>query len=414
MHLAFLCQPFDSPRPPSPNSLGLWVYEVARRVPPDWRVTVYMRAGGRRCRSEQAGRIRYCGIPIRYDALAARMCPRRDEGVPTFARAATHRLYASAAALDMRRTGVDVVHVINFSQFVPVLRRLAPRAHIVLNMVCEWLSQLDPGLIEPRIGRADVVMGCSDYITNLVRARFPGVPTAFRTVGNGIDPAAMAPTAPPVTPREPRILFVGRVSPEKGVHTLVEAMSDVVRRIPEVKLDILGGRAQLPRGYLVDLSEDPHVRKLGRFYRGEDREVYVRELEAAVAAAGLERYVTFHDAVPYDEVSRFYRQAAVVVNPSLSESFGRSLIEAMAVAVPVVATRVGGMPEIVDHGRQGLLVPPEDAAALADALVHVLANPAGAARLGQAGRKKVEERYTWDHIAAEATKVYTETHHGAV
>jgi len=360
------------------------------------------------------GRIRYRGIPVRYDALVARLFPGRDEGVPSFARTTTHGLYASAAALDMRRSGVDVVHAINFSQFVPVLRRLAPRTRIVLNMVCEWLSQLDPGLVEPRIRNADVVMSCSDHITNLVRSRFPGVPITFRTVGNGIDPVAMAPIVPPATPREPRILFVGRVSPEKGVHTLVEAMSEVVRRIPNAKLDVLGGRSQLARGYLVDLSDDPHVRNLGRFYRGDDRGVYARELAAAVAAAGLQRCVTFHDAVPYEEVTRFYRQAAVVVNPSLSESFGRSLIEAMAYAVPVVATRVGGMPEIIDHGREGFLVPPEDAAALADAIVRILADPAAAAQLGRAGRKRVEERYTWDVVAADATAVYREICHGAV
>jgi glycosyltransferase involved in cell wall biosynthesis len=412
MHVAFLCQPFDSPRPPAPNSLGLWVYEVARRLPADWRVTVYMRTSGRRCRTERAGRIRYRLIPIRYDMHAARLFPARDDDVPTFARAATHRLYANAATLDMRLSGIDVVHAINFSQFVPVLRRVAPRARIVLNMVCEWLSQLDPALVEPRIRKADVVMGCSDHITNLVRARFPSLPVMFRTVGNGIDPVAMAPAVPSATTRAPRILFVGRVSPEKGVHTLVEAMTEVVRRVPDARLDVLGGRSQLARGYLVDLSDDPHVRSLGRFYRGDDRGVYARELEAAVAASGLAQHVTFHDAVPYEEVSRFYRQAAVVVNPSLSESFGRSLIEAMAYAVPVVATRVGGMPEIIDHGREGLLVAPEDAAGLAGAIVRVLSSPVAAAEMGRAGRSTVEERYTWDFIAARATDVYSEACRG--
>jgi glycosyltransferase involved in cell wall biosynthesis len=222
----------------------------------------------------------------------------------------------------------------------------------------------------------------------------------------------MAPAVPPATTRAPRILFVGRVSPEKGVHTLVEAMTEVVRRIPDARLDVLGGRSQLARGYLVDLSDDPHVRNLGRFYRGEDRGVYARELEAAVAASGLARHVTFHDAVPYEEVSHFYRQAAVVVNPSLSESFGRSLIEAMAYAVPVVATRVGGMPEIIEHGREGLLVAPEDAAGLADAIIRVLSSPVAATEMGRAGRVTVEEHYTWDRIAARATAVYTEACRG--
>ncbi|HET9062151.1 MAG TPA: glycosyltransferase family 4 protein [Candidatus Binatia bacterium] len=411
MHLGFLCQPFDSPRPPTPNSLGLWVHEVARRVPPDWRVTVYMRGHGRRWRTESVGQIRYRMLPVRYDALAERLFPDRS-GAPTFARRSTYRVYAAAAAIDMRLSGVEVVHAINFSQFVPIVRRFAPRTRIVLNMVCEWLSQLDPALVEPRIRRADVVMGCSDHITQLVRARFPTLPVTLRTVENGIDPVAMAPADLRAGCRAPRIVFVGRVSPEKGVHTLIEAMTEVVRRVPDAKLDVLGGRLQLSRSYLVDLSDDPHVRALSRFYVGDDRSVYARVLDDMVAKAGLARHVTFHDAVAYEDVPDFYRDAAVVVNPSLSESFGRSLIEAMAFAVPVVATRVGGMPEIVEHGCEGLLVAPEDPRALAEAIVRVLTDPAGAAAMGRAGRKTVETRYTWDTIAARAINVYKETLRG--
>lgn len=408
MHVGFLCQPVDQPRPPSPNSLGLWVYEVARRLPENWEISVYMRTRGRRPRTERDGRIRYRLLPIRYDETLSRLAFRHS-AVPTFARDSTYRLYASAAALDMRLAGIDVAHVMNYSQFVPLLHRFAPRTRIVLNMVCEWLSQLDRTLIEPRLRHADVVMGCSEHITHLVRERFPGAGPLCRTVGNGVDSEAMRPTAA-VPPRAPRILFVGRVSPEKGVHTLIEAMAEVVRRVPGAALDVLGGRSQLARGYLVDLSDDPLVQALGRFYDGDDRSAYARRLDALVSAAGLTRHVTFHGDVAYEEVSAFYRNASVVVNPSLSESFGRSLIEAMAFGLPVVATRVGGMREIVEDGREGILVPAEDAGALAEAVVRVLSEPGLAERMGRAGRETVCSRYTWGAIAERAARVYQEAY----
>jgi glycosyltransferase involved in cell wall biosynthesis len=129
-----------------------------------------------------------------------------------------------------------------------------------------------------------------------------------------------------------------------------------------------------------------------------------------VADNALQDNVAFHDAVPYHAVSNFYARANVVVNPSLSESFGRSLIEAMAFGLPVVATAVGGMPEIVTHEREGLLVEAERPAALAGALLDLLERPERAAEMGRAGRKTVEERFTWDRIAADALAVYDDLH----
>lgn len=408
MHVAFLCQPFDTARPPTPNSLGLWVYEVARRLPEDWDVSVYMRADGRTPRTETHGRIRYRLIPVRYDAVLARFRTERT-AVPTFARASTHMIYAGAAALDMRAHGVDLVHVINFSQFAPILRRIVPRARIVLNMVCEWLSQLERSLVTPRLACVDAVMGCSEHITKLVSGRFAESSLRYFTVGNGIDALDMRPIERHGNDSR-RLLFVGRVSPEKGVHTLIEAMRSIVDRFPDATLDVVGGRSQLPRGYLVDISGDPLVRELTRFYHGEDRGAYARALDRMVADNALQDNVAFHDAVPYHAVSNFYARANVVVNPSLSESFGRSLIEAMAFGLPVVATAVGGMPEIVTHEREGLLVEAERPAALAGALLDLLERPERAAEMGRAGRKTVEERFTWDRIAADALAVYDDLH----
>jgi glycosyltransferase involved in cell wall biosynthesis len=100
-----------------------------------------------------------------------------------------------------------------------------------------------------------------------------------------------------------------------------------------------------------------------------------------------------------DEMPPRYHDATVAVMPSLEEGFGLPLAEAMAAGLPTVATRVGGMPEIVVEGETGLLVPPADADALAAAIVRVLADPELARRLGNAGRARAVERYSWDVIA---------------
>jgi glycosyltransferase involved in cell wall biosynthesis len=114
--------------------------------------------------------------------------------------------------------------------------------------------------------------------------------------------------------------------------------------------------------------------------------------------------------VPHEQLVQKYRQADLVVNPSLSESFGMSLIEAMACETPVVATAVGGMKETVVHGQTGLLVPPNDAVALADAMAAVLDDPHRAREMGVAGRARAVERFSWDRIVGDLLGHYDRLH----
>jgi glycosyltransferase involved in cell wall biosynthesis len=99
--------------------------------------------------------------------------------------------------------------------------------------------------------------------------------------------------------------------------------------------------------------------------------------------------------VPHGELPDRYRSSAIVVNPSLSESFGISMVEGMACGLPVVGTRVGGMLETVLDGETGLLVEPERADLLADAVVSVLEDGDRAKRMGITGRARAVERFSW-------------------
>jgi starch synthase len=110
--------------------------------------------------------------------------------------------------------------------------------------------------------------------------------------------------------------------------------------------------------------------------------------------------------VPVDVVTQLYSHAAVFCCPSVYEPFGLINLEAMACQAPVVASAVGGILEVVEDGKTGLLVPPADAAALAAALDRVLGNPALGRAMGQAGRRRVEDKFSWASVAERTEQVY--------
>jgi glycosyltransferase involved in cell wall biosynthesis len=112
--------------------------------------------------------------------------------------------------------------------------------------------------------------------------------------------------------------------------------------------------------------------------------------------------------VPNGDLSLYHALADVLVAPSLFEAFGIPPVEAAASGLPVVATTVGGLAETVVDGKTGILVPPADSGAVADAVAALLSDPARAVALGRAGRERVLARFTWDRIAETLAGYYTE------
>ncbi len=108
------------------------------------------------------------------------------------------------------------------------------------------------------------------------------------------------------------------------------------------------------------------------------------------------------------EVIQILSHATVFVCPSLYEPLGIVNLEAMACGTAVVASRVGGIPEVVEDGQTGLLVPPDDPAALAQAIGALVADPARAARMGQAGRQRAMSEFSWNGIAEQTAALYAE------
>ena len=214
-----------------------------------------------------------------------------------------------------------------------------------------------------------VFAGCAELVAVSPTSRTHATGRAH-LVPPGVDTAAFTPPSGPNRP--PRVLYVGRVertSRWKGLPVLLEALVRLRDRVPGVRLDLVGG--------------------------GDD----VAVLQRLAERLGVGRLVDWHGAVEHYALPPFYRRAAVTVLPSTteSESFGMTLVEAMACGCPVVGTRVGGIPFVVREGVDGLLVQPGDPEGLADALAAVLTDPRRAASLGAAGRRAAEDRWDWTH-----------------
>jgi len=133
----------------------------------------------------------------------------------------------------------DIVHIITFSQFVPLIRARVPKTRIVLQMQCQWLEQIDAAVIEPRINSADLVLGCSNFIAEGVRRRFFSLAGRCHYAYNGADiPFFARPSS--VQPKPKQILFVGRLYPEKGVHILLDSFRIVLAQHPDAHLQLIG------------------------------------------------------------------------------------------------------------------------------------------------------------------------------
>src|SRR5204863_4175581 len=137
------------------------------------------------------------------------------------------------------------------------------------------------------------------------------------------------------------------------------------------------------------------------------------ELEALAAELGIAEQTTFLGWVPNSDLPAWYRAAAVSVIPSLEEGFGIPAAESMGCGVPVVASDAGGLPEVVENGVTGLVVPRGDSTALAIAIGSLLADPERRFRMGQAGRERALRLFDWDRTAAQFERIYREVGAGA-
>ncbi len=203
---------------------------------------------------------------------------------------------------------------------------------------------------------AAAIFTMSEFVRTSLREDY-GVDSArVHVVGAGPN---VTPVGPAALHRPPLILFVGKQFVPKGGPELLQAFDIVRREHPEARLAIVSSScpAPLPPG------------------------------------------VEFHGLVSREALGRLYQAASVFALPTLREAFGLSLLEAMSFGLPVVASRIEAIPEIVSEGESGILIPPRDVPALAQALAGLLADPARARHMGAAGRQRAVARFGWERAA---------------
>ena len=396
MKVAFVSQPGFAVLPPA-GSIEIVTREIARRLADRHDVTIYGSAApGLEDVSDEL--IRYRFIEHGRDAAITRalrpLYRLRPADKGFFTSPAHQLLYWLRVAKDIRRSGCDVVHVANLTQAAAVIRRVNPGVRIVLHMHCEWLVQLDRRLMERRLRNVDLIVGCSEHITAPIRRRFPRFADRCRTIHNGVDIG-------PEVDRSGRdgtvtLLHVGRISPEKGHHVLVAALNEVVREHPELRLVLVGEESVVPAEWAVDISSDPAVRDLKRFY-GRSYLEQVREL----MSPELAERTTWTGRLTYEQCARRYADADLFAFPSFFEAMPVPPIEAMASGLAVVSAPAGGAVESIRDGVTGVFVPRGDAQALARAIRELIEDPVRRAALGAAGRARAAEAFSWDGVASE-------------
>jgi glycosyltransferase involved in cell wall biosynthesis len=212
--------------------------------------------------------------------------------------------------------------------------------------------------------------------------RVGALPDNMHVVENGADLRRFSPADPEKPPEResgPRTIFACRqLIPRKGIRLLIDAVAQLSTEFPLLRLMIAGDGFERP------------------------------ELEAHARELGLAQRVRFLGSVPNHELPGWYRSALISVIPSLEEGFGIPAAEAMGCGIPVIASDAGGLPEVVEHGVTGLVVPKGNATALANALRALLPDEELRAQMGAAGRARAVRLFSWDRTVERFEQIYAE------
>jgi len=290
----------------------------------------------------------------------------------------THTWYTNFAGAVAKRTyGTKLVATVHSLEPLRPWKREQLGAGYELSL---WMER--EGLIA-----CDAIIAVSQDMKKDILKCYDIPATSVSVIHNGVDPAKYHPQQGTASLgkgtasltkfgiRKPFVFFVGRLTRQKGVFDLVDAMDNVPKG---TTLVLATGKPDTPE------IED----ELRRVLKQTPNVVWIR------------------DMLEDPDLVSLYNEAAVFACPSIYEPFGIINLEAMACETPVVATRVGGIKEVVVDGETGLLVAPGDPVKLGKAITKLIEDPALSARMGKAGRKRVLQQFTWDRIAEKTLKLY--------
>jgi len=236
--------------------------------------------------------------------------------------------------------------------------------------------------------RSDRIIAVSGYTKKEILKNYNIPPWKIKVIFNGVDLEKFKPAedkakfkrALGFNAEDLLILYVGRLYSRKGLPTLIGAIPSVVRKARNAK-------------FLIS----------GKGLRGEEK-----RLKSYVDKFKVAQNVVFLGYYPDEKLSNLYKAADIFVFPSLYENMPFAMLEALATGLPVVTTRVGGIPEVIENGKNGFLINPYDSLELANRIRCLIENPKMASEMGLLGRRTVEKKCSWDSIVKQVLEVYGE------
>lgn len=363
-----------------------WVQEVCEHLSrPDQKIVVISRP------AHVAGNpvITYLAVPWTpietwFHALKERVTWRN----PLRYMAKIQNVYAYATRVAKLVQGSDVVYLHNEPNILLFLKSV-PRQKIVLHMHNDHLSsRLFRPFYRRALAKADRILCVSDYIRRSALAAFPEYKDKFGVIVNATNPEVFKPYGPEavheleglvkLNPLMQYVLYVGRLNKQKGVHVLIEAFRSILLRLPNTRLIITGSS----------------------FFSGAATTSYERTL--VDLAAPVASSIVFTGFLPHEKLKYLYSAVDVVCLPSVwQDPCPLVVLEAMSSGTCLVASRVGGVPEMATDGVTAVLVPPADAEALGAAVCSVLCDPVRKAKMEVAARSTVAQHFCWERLVSE-------------
>jgi glycosyltransferase involved in cell wall biosynthesis len=241
---------------------------------------------------------------------------------------------------------------------------------------------------ERMLERSNKIIAVSDFTRRELKQYYKVKQDKIRVIHNGVDTSKFQPAGDKrkakaelgFNPDDIAVLSVGRLYARKGLFTLIESMPAVVRRFPRVKFIISG--------------------------KGQSNEM--KKLVSHATRLGVRDHIVFTGYFPDRKLPRLYQAADVFAFSTFYENLPFAVLEALSTGLPVVTTRVGGIPEMIEDGKNGFLVQPFNSRELSDRVLYFLEHPSAASEMAFLARKIIKERFDWRLIVKKVLKVYDE------
>ena len=287
----------------------------------------------------------------------------------------------------------DLVVIHNEPNLVLFMRKM-PQQKIILHMHNAHLGiKLFRPFYRRALAKVDTVICVSDYIRRSALQHFPEFTDKFTVVFNATDPEVFKPYGQqaieqledilPIEPNKPYLLYVGRLTEIKGVHVLIEAFCQIYIQLPNTRLIIAGSS----------------------FFGGAAKTAYEQSL--VELAKPVSEAIIFTGFMPHEKLKYLYSAVDIVVLPSVwQDPCPLVVLEAMASGTCLISTAVGGVPEVLKHGVNGLLVKPGNANEIAQAVSGILKNPVKKAEIEHVAREQIVKNYDWSRLVKDLETIF--------